>query len=240
MTATIVLTAPSLTVTLGRRSQKMAEELEALLPGLRDVARRLEKVETRFCCPLLQTRIEELDQRFAEFLPSFTFHVVSAVFPLFSNLFLEVEDEESRARLKRLMISEKKFFEELKPALEEKASLYGVDPGSVVKVHAAVIDYDLWVISSVLEVGFDGFLRRLSERAGMEAEAFVGYLYSLFYVMMCIDLVFLGGVSYRRDTFEALVSWGSSYSEEVEDYLDTLSLLVSDEAYEALIGFTKG
>ncbi len=189
---------------------------------------------------MLQTRLEELDRRFRETLPVFAFHVVSAVFPLFSDMLLGTEDEEFRLCLERLMVLERRLFEELKPVLEERAASYGVDPGSVVRVHAAVIDYDLWVISSVLEVGFDGFLRRLSERAGMEAEEFVGYLYSLICVTMCIDSVLLKGAPHRRDTFEALIGWGSSYAEEVEDYLDTLSLLVSDEAYEALAGFAEG
>ena len=240
MTAAVVLTAPSLSVALGGGLPRIAGELESLLPGLREVAGRLERVEARFCRSLLQTRLEELDRRFRETLPVFAFHVVSAVFPLFSDMLLGTEDEEFRIRLERLMVLEKRLFEELKPLLEERAASYGVDPGSVVRVHAAVIDYDLWVISSVLEVGFDGFLRRLSERAGMEAEEFVGYLYSLICVTMCIDSVLLKGAPHRRDTFEALIGWGSSYAEEVEDYLDTLSLLISDEAYEALAGFAEG
>jgi len=208
---------------------RIAEELEHLLPGLREVMRRLERVEARFCRPLLLTEPEELERRFTETLPVFTFHVMSTILPLSSDLLLGAENEDFRLRLKRLMDLEKRLFGELKPLLEEKAVSYGLDPDAVVRAHAAAIDYDLWAISSVLEVGFNGFLKRLSERARAEAEALVGYLYSLLYVMMCTDLVLLREAPRRRDTLEKLVGWGSGYAEEVEGYLDTLSLLVSDK-----------
>ncbi|MCD6457803.1 MAG: hypothetical protein J7K82_03035 [Thermoproteales archaeon] len=240
MSIAMALAAPSTSVTLGGRLPKIAEELESLLPGLREVTRKLEEVEERFCRPLLLTEPEESKRRFAETLLVFAFHIESAILPLFSNLLLRTENRDFKLHLKRLMDLEKRLFKELKPFLEEKAISYGLDSDAVIKIHAAMIDYDLWLISSLLEVGFDGFLKRLLERAKMEAEVFTCYLYSLFYVMMCIDLVLLREAPHRKDTFEALVSWGSIYAEEVEDYLDTLSLLISDEAYEALTGFVKG
>jgi len=236
----VVFAVPSSGVVLGGKLSELAEELKSFLPGFQRVIKEFEEIEVKFCRPLLQCRSEELGERFREMLPVFSFHVVSAVFPVFSNIFLKSDVREVKACLRKLMNFEKEFFEEFKSVLVEKAALYGLDSDSVVKIHAAVIDYDLWIIESVLETGFYGFLRRLSERAEEEVSGLVKYFYSLLYVVMCVDSVLFKNTPYRKDVLEILIDWGSRYAEEVEDYLDTLSLLVSDETYKVLADFYGG
>jgi len=85
-----------------------------------------------------------------------------------------------------------------------------------------------------LKLGLEGSLDRLSSRAGEEWEALARLFFRLVWVAMCLRLALLEGVDHRRDTLQALTRLGAGYAEEAEDYLDTLSLLLDDEALQAL------
>ena len=134
---------------------------------------------------------------------------------------------------------EKRLYAQMEKELKGKARSHRVNPDRVLRIQAAIIDYDLWAFSAILESGLEGFLAKLSERAEEETGILVELFFRLVYAAMCIYLVLLEDAPHHRDTLKALVRLGSSYAEEVEDYLDTLSLLVNDESYRALTSFTE-
>ena len=196
-------------------------------------------MEERYCRPLLLVKPQELDIYLKRTLSLFIIDLVPVMLPLSYDLFVEAEEKKDPSTLIKLKELEKELFRMLKPLLREGAGRRGVDPIPVIKAHATVIDYDLWLIDMVTELGFHGFVERLMERAGDIIEDFVRCLYSLFYVTMSVDLALLGDASYREDTLRTLVRWCSSYAKEVEDYLDTLIFLIPDEEYEAVSGYLK-
>jgi len=214
-------------------------ELEELIPELKEVSRKLRLVKEMYCRPLLIVEAEKLKEYFTGMLQAFTYHFSSIIAFTFSGLLLRPEGDVSLL-LRRLMKLERENFSRLKWVLEEKSLAYNLDPHSIVEMHAAVVDCSLWAISSTLENGLQGFLDKLSKRAGRELAELVSYLHHLMYVVLAIDLVLLEDASHHRDVLETLVSWGSSYADEVESYLDTLSLLISDESYKALADYMEG
>ena len=237
MVAVAAFLALSPSIIIGEKIPELAGELEIILPESKDIVVKFKDVKIKFCKPLLLTDPEELEEYLLKTLPFYALHIAFAMEPISSNLFLRVEEEEIKNRLKKMMNFEKKFFDKLTVLLKEKASSYSLKPDSIIRAHAAAIDYDLWLINSVLEIGLTGFLKRISERAIKEFEEFTNHLYLLFYVTMGIDMVLLEDSPYREDTLIMLVNLSSDYAEEVEDYLDTLSLLISNETYEALTDF---
>ncbi|MCS7365304.1 MAG: hypothetical protein NDF54_07710 [archaeon GB-1867-035] len=237
MSAITVLTSPN--IALGRRIEFLANELETLFPKFSEMVEKLEEVEDKFCRPLLLLRPEELEKEFSKQLSSFIYHIISAIIPSSSELLLNADKDVGRIKIKKLIGFEKKLFEEIKHLLREKSSQYELNPEDVIKAHAAVINYDIWILNLVLNIGLDELIRRISERAEDEVQEFTRYLYSLFYTLMTIDLVILKNIPHRKDTLKLLVSWSVYYAEEVEDYLDTLNLAVINETYEIVKDFLE-
>ena len=239
MEVAVVLANTSPSIVLGGGLEKLAKRLEEILPDLRRAAEELRRVEEKYCRPLLLVEPTELDSYFKSMLTPFTFDLIATMLPLSHSLFTRVVEERGFSVLMELKELEKELFAELRPLLEEAAREKKLDSEAVVRAYAAAIDYDLWLIDMVIEVGFHGFLDRLTERAGKVGEEFVGYLYALFYVIMSINSALLGGAPHREDTLKILVEWGSHYAREVEDYLDTLLFLIPDEEYEAVSEFLR-
>lgn len=233
----VVLINTSPSIALGGRLGELAEELRELLPDLDFAVERLNAVEERFCKPLLLEKPEELEERFKRTLPLFTLDLVSAMLPFSRGMFVKAEEDASA--LLRIKELEKEVFGELRLALERATRERGVNPEPVVAAHAAAVDYDLWLIDMVVEYGLYGFAERLAERASEMCDDLAERLYSLFYVVMCVDAALLGGAPYDEGALGVLVEWCSYYAEEVEDYLDTLIFLIPDEEYEAVREFLK-
>ncbi|MCD6563014.1 MAG: hypothetical protein J7K23_03730 [Thermoproteales archaeon] len=123
--------------------------------------------------------------------------------------------------------------------IREKARGINLEYEPVIEANAALVDYDLWLIDSVIEYGFEGFVKRLEDRVDGSGERFLRYLYALYLIVLSMDLALLSDMPYRMDTLRVLVEWCSRYADEVEDYLDTFLFLVSDYSYETLAGFIK-
>jgi len=229
--STIVNVTPA--ITLAGAVRGSVEDLRRVLPGIDSAAGRLGAVAERYCRPLLVADPRELDGLFERNLPLFTFELVSAALPLSSSL-LAAGDASSLLRLRELGVE---LFERARPLLERAAREKGVEPEPVIQAHAAAMDYTLWLIDAVAEVGPAGLVERLAERGGEVIWGLVESLYSLLYAMMSVDEALLGGAPYRRDALEALVELCSRYARDVEDYLDTLIFLIPDEGYSAVVEF---
>ncbi len=234
---TLVNTSPS--IALGEKLEELTERLKELLPNLDLAISKLNIIEKRFCKPLLLKNPQELEKYFTSTLPLFMFNLVSAMLPLSNGIFMKVEEEKDTSILVKLRELEKELFKEIKLLLKKAAREKRVSSEPIIMAHAAAIDYDLWLIDMIIELGLQGFVERIIKRASGISDDFVKSLYSLFYVMMSVDVALLSGAPYRKDTLDILVERCSHYAKEVEDYLDTLIFLIPDEEYRAVTEFLK-
>jgi len=234
LTTAIVNATPA--IALAGAVRVSVEDLRGVLPGIDSVVSRLEAVVERYCRSPLVADSRELDGLFERNLPLFMFDLVSAALPLSSSLLAAVGDASSLLRLRELGVE---LFERARPLLERAARERNVEPEPVIQAHAATVDYTLWLIDAVAEVGLAGLAERLTARAGEVIQGLVESLYSLLYAMMSVDEALLGGAPYRRDALEALIERCSRYAGDVEDYLDTLAFLIPDEEYNAVAEFLR-
>jgi hypothetical protein len=99
-----------------------------------------------------------------------------------------------------------------------------------------VFDHDLWVIDKVREVGIEAFTNKLVERAPRELYETSGYyLYLLFSLFSSMTAVLKLVDTYKKENLSTLIIWARSYAEELDLYLDTLDLFLSDETYKELV-----
>jgi len=101
---------------------------------------------------------------------------------------------------------------------------------------SALIDHDFWVVDKIGKYGVNGLLERLAKRAQVEVLEASTHIAHLTFTWASASWAVLGLTSnYREDNLETLISWSREYAREVDAYIDTLDLLVDDEAYEELV-----
>ncbi|MGC9015147.1 MAG: hypothetical protein ACP5KW_12295, partial [Thermoproteota archaeon] len=99
-----------------------------------------------------------------------------------------------------------------------------------------VFDHDLWVIDRIREVGIEAFMNKLIERAPCELYETSGYyLYLLFSLFSSMAAVLNMVDTYKKENLSTLILWAKSYASELDLYLDTLDVFLSDETYKGLI-----
>ena len=105
----------------------------------------------------------------------------------------------------------------------------------LVRGFSALVDYDLWVLNRVAALGLDGFVRRLEERAFVEAANLVGYVMFLGFAWVAAASAVLGLVrGFREVNRDVLAAWCGEYAGLVDEYIDTVDVLLDDEAYAEL------
>ncbi len=98
-----------------------------------------------------------------------------------------------------------------------------------------LIEHDQWVINNVVKYGFDGLMDRINERALNEVGETSAYLMATMFAWYSSTTAVLGIVKeFRRENLDSLAQWSRAYAEELDTYIDTLDLLISDETYKAL------
>ncbi len=98
-----------------------------------------------------------------------------------------------------------------------------------------LIEHDQWVINNVVKYGFDGLMDRINKRALNEVGETSAYLMATIFAWYSATTAVLGIVrEFRRENLNALAQWSRAYAEELDAYIDTLDLLISDETYETL------
>ncbi|MGB9760802.1 MAG: hypothetical protein ACPLZG_13310, partial [Thermoproteota archaeon] len=99
-----------------------------------------------------------------------------------------------------------------------------------------VFDHDLWVIDRIREVGIEAFMNKLIERAPRELYETSGYyLYLLFSLFSSMAAVLNMVDTYKKENLSTLILWAKSYANELDLYLDTLDMFLSDETYKELM-----
>ncbi len=98
-----------------------------------------------------------------------------------------------------------------------------------------LIEHDQWVMDNMVRHGFDGLMSRINKRALNEAGEASAYLMATMFAWYSATNAVLGIVKeFRRENLDTLAQWSRAYAEELDAYIDTLDLLISDETYKAL------
>jgi len=101
---------------------------------------------------------------------------------------------------------------------------------------STLVDRDVWILDWVSKLGFREFVIRLITRAFDEAQQLTGYTAYLTFAWLASTAAVLGLAKvYREANRDLLAAWARQYAEEVQGLLDTLDLLLDDEAYEDLV-----
>jgi len=101
---------------------------------------------------------------------------------------------------------------------------------------SALVDRDVWILDWASKLGLNEFVKRLVTRALDEALQLTGYtVYLTFAWLGSTAAVFGLAKEYREANRDQLAAWARQYAEEVQGLLDTLDLLLDDEAYEDLL-----
>lgn len=99
-----------------------------------------------------------------------------------------------------------------------------------------VFDHDLWVMDRISETGVEAFTNKLIKRAPRELYETSGYyMYLLFSVFSSMSAVLKLVDTYKKENLDTLIIWAKFYANELDLYLDTLDMFLSDETYKELI-----
>lgn len=109
----------------------------------------------------------------------------------------------------------------------------------IVYALATLFDYDLWILTKIQNLGLENFITRIIERAYDELRELVNHYLTLLYTNLLTQLAIHNEVKWRRENLEQVIQWSKTYAEEVDTYLDTVNLLITDEYYEELKNYIQ-
>lgn len=187
--------------------------------------------------PLLVAKPEDMPSVFKSKYPVFTFYATSFLssFSLAKVYITFPENAEKVVSLlKKVVKVEKTLYELYTTALKEGGARADIPTDRVEYAVAQLFDHDLWVLEKVSELGLENFLKLLVERAYDEVSDMYGYMLALLYVVMSVNTALFELVSYRKESLEILIDWAEYYARELDAYIDTVNLLITDEYYEAV------
>jgi len=108
---------------------------------------------------------------------------------------------------------------------------------------SVLIDRDRWIIKKTSELGIDGFINRVLDRDPKAFMEFAAYTMYLTFTWVASTAALLGVVkNYKDENRDKMARWYRGYAKEIEDYIDTLDILVKDDVYKELLelGIVKG
>jgi len=235
VTTVPALPLKALSTKLWMELEEVVKEMEKLvgtdmLKGLEPI---YDKIINETIKPLIKAPPSEVDTVFKEKRMLFANYFTKISSSITESLVLSKTGEELRNSLRRFKKIEYRIYGALKDEIE-KSEFNGIE--NILYAISIAADYDLWVINSILEVGFEEFIRRVDKRASDEIHKLIGYLLSLTYSLMACLFVMLRYKAVEvskpvAETFNILVSWCSKYADELDLYVDTINLLISDEYY---------
>lgn len=126
--------------------------------------------------------------------------------------------------------------EELAKAIAKALKLSGYEyADNLVYALSALVDRDLWIIDKVAELSFEELVKKLTDRALDTVIQLAGYTMYLAFAWISASVAVIGiAKKYRERNRDMLATWCREYAREVEEYLDTLDLLLDDEVYNDL------
>ena len=200
-----------------------------------ELERAYSTILSKAVVPLLRAEPGELADVFQGKLPVFATYT-TLLLSNFSLVRIYVRcPEDAPGLLRRVAEFEKELYRSYARALDERSAEAGVSFEGVEYAVAQLFDYDLWILKKIGELGPEGFLELLMERAYEEACSMHGYLLALLYAVTAVNAAIFGLVAeYNEESLEVLVGWAERYARELDAWVDTVNLLVTEECYEAL------
>lgn len=205
---------------------KLSSLLRRFLPEIEEVIR--EAVKEEVSAALNDPNLEET---FGWYMVAFAFRIMSPLVRSSLHVLrgletVENEDVEELVREEETMY--KRLAEEIRATGYKHAEelVYGL---------SVIADHDVWVLRKVKKYGIEGLLRRLGERALMETVEASRCLAALLFTWFSATAALFNLVDkFREENRDTLAKWSKELAEELDAYIDTLDLLISDEDYEAL------
>jgi len=223
-------------------------------PSLLDISRRFMELfgvreeELRRICeliveravkPLLSVELEEMVETFNEGYPIFELYMKSLLSSFSIPRLYALHLEETFKLLDEIVELERKFYELYLRLLKERCTEANIPIEDLEYAIAQLFDYDLWLIGKIKELGIEEFLMLLMKRADEEARSMYSYLLALLYVTTAINVALFGMVTYNKENLRVLVEWAKHYAKELDAYIDTVNLLITDEYYDAIEEYLK-
>ena len=101
---------------------------------------------------------------------------------------------------------------------------------------SVLIDRDRWIIEKISELSIDDFLKKVIDRDPKAFMEFAAYTMYLTFTWVASIAALLGVVkNYKVENRDKMAQWCRGYAKEVEDYINTLDVLVKDDVYEELL-----
>lgn len=146
-------------------------------------------------------------------------------------------------RMSSLLRKTAKLYEEICESyikhIKDKCEEKGIPSEDVKSAALQLFDYDLWLLGKVTELGMNEFLKALLTYASDEIKHMSAYLIALSLTLMAIDAGVSEWVPCNVENLKILVSWAKHYAKELDSYLDTVDLLITNECREVLEEFLK-
>ncbi|HDD26877.1 MAG TPA: hypothetical protein ENF75_07330 [Acidilobales archaeon] len=196
------------------------------------------KLLSDFIEPLLNTKTPDLDNVFTKLLSEFSMYLSTITSVLNAPILALKNEEEIVSELSKLVSLEERVYSLIANEVRRRGSKVPNDVEGVVYGLAMLIDYDLWVINKLSKYGLHGLIERLQTRALNELSEAVRYKAALTYLVTATLTAILGIVTkYNMNNLSKLIKWTKKYAEELDDYIDTLDVLVEDELYSEVMKY---
>lgn len=112
-------------------------------------------------------------------------------------------------------------------------------PDDLLDAFEILCETEIWYLTRISEMGLEGFVNIIAERATEEFNWLVNYYLSTAFLFFACYLAKKDLVNYKPETLSLLISWLKSYSSELDSYLSTADLLVTDEYYEVIKNYMQ-
>ncbi len=106
----------------------------------------------------------------------------------------------------------------------------------LVYVYSILVDHDLWIMKKIIKYGIEGLIKRLIERAEQETIEAIKYLKITSYSWITATSAILNiARQYKEENITLLTKIAKDHAKELDTYIDTIDLLITDETYRHLI-----
>lgn len=176
----------------------------------------VKKLKENTILPLLATSPEEVEDKFLDYF--------EMTLPYYIRVAAIYSDSEKITKFSEKSIKvEERFYEALKEQI----------PESLIDSLDALNDASLLMYSNIIEKGVKGFFDLILDRAQNEFME-LGYHYMIVNFGFTTCLTALKEKRGSKETVDKLIDLVANYADELDSYLSTVDLLLSDEEYEVL------
>ena len=135
--------------------------------------------------------------------------------------------------MERFREFEREAFRVLEHLLRQKASgILGEKVEVLIDVTATLFDYDLWVLGKIKEYGLGGFMKKLENYKDVVTEMVSHLLQAHHAYFITLYGVLSSRENYKLENLNKAVSLAWKHCQELDDYVDTVNILITPNLYE--------